>query len=54
MKVPESCEGCEHCTWENFSDSGRYDPGFYCDYNFCPKLEEEYNAEIEGQVRDEE
>lgn len=52
MRVPQSCEGCIHCVYEIMDDSGSYNPGYYCDLGYCPEIEEDYNAEIVGQVVD--
>ena len=53
MKVCKSCEGCMHCSFEFYNDSGSYDPGYYCDLHYCPEIEEDYNAEIVGYVEGE-
>lgn len=42
MRVTQECEGCLHCTWETYDDSGRYEPGYYCDLDKC------YMIDLEG------
>lgn len=40
MKVTSECEGCRHCYWDEFDDSGCYNPGYYCEIDGCEEEEE--------------
>ena len=35
MKVGKSCNGCDHCEYSIYDDYGCYDPGYYCDLDYC-------------------
>lgn len=35
VKVGSSCMGCSHCEYGIYDDYGCYEPGYYCDLDYC-------------------